>query len=211
MAKPWLEAGPIDAFPWTGASTLPAAKIGLRLFMAVVGCLFALLISAYFMRAHSTDWQSLPVPDLLWFNTAVLVMSSVALQWAHVAADREKLDDVKAALLLGGAFAVIFLIGQILLWRQLTAAGYFLARNPANAFFYLIIAAHGLHLSGGLVALGRTTVRVWRPGHQVNQQRLSIDLCTTYWHFLLLVWLVLLALLTHGIENVVVICGQFFL
>ncbi|HEX9447239.1 MAG TPA: cytochrome c oxidase subunit 3 [Dongiaceae bacterium] len=207
-AKPWLEAGAISAFPGTGASSLPAAKIGLGVFLAVAGCLFALLISAYFMRAHSTDWQSMPVPDLLWVNTAVLIMSSVALQWAHVAAGRRQLDNVKTALLLGGAFALIFLLGQLLIWLQLTAAGYFLASNPANAFFYLIIAAHGLHLSGGLVALGRTTSKVWH-AHKVDQVRLSVDLCATYWHFLLLIWFVLLALLTHGIDNFVIICGQF--
>ena len=31
-------------------AALPAAKIGLGVFLAVVGSLFALLISAYFMR-----------------------------------------------------------------------------------------------------------------------------------------------------------------
>jgi len=207
-AKPWLEAGPIDAFPWTGASPLPPAKIGLRVFMAVVGCLFALLISAYLMRAASADWQALPVSDLLWFNTAVLVASSLALHGAHLAAGRNQLNNLRTAVSLGAAFALIFLLGQFLLWLQLTKAGYFLARNPANAFFYLLIALHGLHLCGGLAALGRIGRKVW-VARDTDQLRLSIDLCATYWHFLLLLWLVLLALLTHGIERVVAICGQF--
>ena len=91
-------------------------------------------------------------------------------------------------LIAGGVFAVAFLVGQLLAWQQLNAAGYFLAANPANAFFYLITGVHGLHLLGGLVALGRTTAKVWR-GVEVSQVRLSVELCAIYWHFLLLVWL----------------------
>ena len=68
--------------------------------------------------------------------------------------------------------------------------GLFSAANPANAFFYLLTALHGLHLLGGLVAWGSTTAKVWR-GVDVGDVRLSVELCTVYWHFLLLVWLVL--------------------
>ena len=58
MAKPWLEAGPVTAFPATEASATHPAKIGLGVFLAVVGALFALLISAYFMRMADADWQA---------------------------------------------------------------------------------------------------------------------------------------------------------
>ena len=93
------------------------------------------------------------------------------------------------------------------MWQQLNVAGYFLASNPANAFFYLITAAHGLHLIGGLVALGRTTARMWL-GVEMIQLRLSVELCAIYWHFLLLVWLVLLGLLTGWTDAFVNICRQ---
>ena len=206
-AKPWLEEGVIGDFPGAGAMTWPAAKIGLGVFLAVVGSLFALFISAYSMRMNMVDWRALPVPGLLWFNTGVLVVSSVALQWAYVAARRDDMDDVIIGLCAGGASAVTFLIGQLLAWQQLRAAGYFVASNPANSFFYLITAAHGLHLMGGLVALGRTTAKVWR-GAEMAQVRLSVELCTIYWHFLLLVWLVLLGLLTGWTDDFVDICRQ---
>jgi cytochrome c oxidase subunit III len=136
-AKPWLEEGPIDDFPGTGAMTSPAAKIGLGLFLAVAGCLFTLFISAYSMRMDMADWRALPVPKLLWFNTGVLVLSSIALQWAHMSARRNDLDGVIVGLLAGGMSAATFLFGQLLAWRQLFVAGYFLASNPANSFFYL--------------------------------------------------------------------------
>jgi cytochrome c oxidase subunit III len=206
-AKPWLEEGLIVDLREQSTSSLPPAKIGLGVFLAVVGSLFALFISAYSMRMSMVDWRALPVPKLLWFNTGVLVTSSIALQWAHMAARRNDADGVIIGLLAGGASAVIFLVGQLLAWQQLKLAGYFVASNPANSFFYLITAMHGLHVMGGLVALGRTTAKVWR-GTEVTQVRLSVELCATYWHFLLLVWLVLLGLLTGWTENLVDICGQ---
>jgi cytochrome c oxidase subunit 3 len=208
-AKPWLEEGVGVDFREESTSIVPPAKIGLGVFLAVVGSLFALFISAYSMRMTMVDWRALPVPRLLWFNTGVLVLSSVALHWAYLAARRNDIDGVVAGLCAGGASAVTFLVGQLLAWRQLSVAGYFVASNPANSFFYLITAVHGLHLMGGLVALGRTIAKVWR-GAEMTQVRLSVELCAIYWHFLLLVWLVLLALLTGWTDDFVDICRQLF-
>jgi cytochrome c oxidase subunit 3 len=206
-AKPWLEEGVMVDLREERTSSLPAAKIGLGVFLAVVGSLFALFISAYSMRMNMVDWRTLPVPRLLWFNTGVLVMSSIALQWAQMAARRNDMDVALVGLLAGGVSAFLFLVGQLLAWQQLNIAGYFLASNPANSFFYLITAVHGLHLMGGLVALGRTTAKVWH-GVAATQVRLSVELCAIYWHFLLLVWLVLLGLLTGWTDNFVDICRQ---
>jgi cytochrome c oxidase subunit 3 len=206
-AKPWLEEGVIFDLREDSPSSLPPAKLGLGVFLAVVGSLFALFISAYSMRMNMVDWRALPVPKLLWFNTGVLVTSSIALQWAHMAARRNDMDGVIIGLCAGGASALIFLAGQLLAWRQLSLAGYFVASNPANSFFYLITAVHGLHLMGGLVALGRTTAKVSR-GAAMTQVCLSVELCAIYWHFLLLVWLVLLALLTGWTDDFVSICRQ---
>ena len=206
-AKPWLEEGVSVDLREESPSALAPAKIGLGVFLAVVGSLFALFVSAYSMRMNLVDWRALPVPALLWFNTGVLVLSSVALQWAYVAAHRNNMDGVIVGLCAGGASAVTFLVGQLLAWQQLRAAGYFVTSNPANSFFYLITAMHGLHLMGGLVALGRTTAKVWR-GAEMAQVRLSVELCTIYWHFLLLVWLVLLGLLTGWTDDFVDICRR---
>lgn len=207
MAKPWLEEGLAVDLREQSTSSLPPAKIGLGVFLAVVGSLFALFISAYSMRMTMADWRGLPVPKLLWFNTAVLVLSSVALHAACMAARRNNIDGVIVGLCAGGAAALTFLIGQLMAWRELGAAGYFLASNPANSFFYLMTAVHGLHLAGGLVALGRTTAKVWH-GVAATEVRLSVELCAIYWHFLLLVWLVLFGLLTGWAGNFIDICRQ---
>jgi cytochrome c oxidase subunit 3 len=146
------------------------------------------------MRMYLGEWRPLPAPRLLWVNTGLLVLSSVALQGAQFAASRRRIEGVRAWLLAGSVFAVAFLLGQLLAWRQLAGAGYLLASSPAVAFFYLLTAVHGLHLLGGLAALGRTADKV-RRRLAADEIGLSVELCAIYWHFLLLVWLLLFALL----------------
>ena len=85
---------------------------------------------------------------------------------------------------------------------------YFLAANPANAFFYLLTGLHGLHLLGGLVALVLTIDKVLWRGCELGQVRLSVKLCAVYWHYLLLLWLVLFTLLTPWVGDFAVICRQ---
>jgi cytochrome c oxidase subunit III len=209
-AKPWLEEGALGEFPGTGALSVPAAKIGLGVFLAVVGSLFALLISAYLIRIdiaslNVVDGSRLPIPKLLWLNTGVLVSSSVALQWAWIEARREQMDGVSVDLLAGAVFALVFVAGQLLVWRQLAQAGYFLASNPTNAFFYLLTGVHGLHVLGGLVALGRTATKISR-GVAPEQVRQSVELCAIYWHFLLLIWLVVFGLLMGWADGFASIC-----
>ena len=168
--------------------------VGLGVFLAVATSLFALSISAYLMRRDGADWRPLTQPMVLWFNTAMLIFGSVFFQRARNAAKSGQIGGVRLGLLAGGVFTFVFLTGQLLAWQQLNAAGYFLTANPANAFFYLLTALHGLHVLGGLWVWARTTVKVQR-GAAVGEVRLSVELCTVYWHFLLVVWLVLFGLL----------------
>jgi len=211
MAKPWLEVGAIGEVPDTGgASPLPAALIGLGVFLAVVSSLFVLFISAYVMRMQVADWAEMPTPTVLWFNTGVLILSSVALQYAYVAARRGRMEGVGEGLIAGGLFAVTFLVGQLFAWRQLNAAGYFLAANPANAFFYVFTGLHGLHLLGGLAALALTADKV-RRGLELRQVRLSVQLCAVYWHFLLVLWFVLFTLLTPWVGDFAAICRDLLI
>ena len=207
MSKPWLEQGAHGALYDTDVTGMPTAKIGLGVFLAVVGCLFALFASAYFMRMALSDWQAMPVPRLLWFNTGVLVLSSVALHIAVVAVRRDQIDTAKFGLVTAGLTALVFLAGQLVAWRELSASGYLLDSNPANSFFYLLTAMHGLHIIGGLVALGRTTARAWS-GARRDQLRLSVELCAMYWHFLLFIWLAIFVLIAGWATDFIDICRQ---
>jgi len=207
MSKPWLEQGTNAAFPGTESGVMPAAKVGLGFFLAVVGCLFALFASAYFMRMALSDWQSLPVPRVLWFNTGILVLSSIALHLAVAASRKGQMDTTRLALATAGLTALAFLAGQLMAWRELSASGYLLSSNPANSFFYLITGMHGLHIIGGLVALGRTTAKAWS-GVARDRLRLSIELCAMYWHFLLFIWLAVFVLLAGWASDFIDICRQ---
>ncbi len=208
--KPWLEVGIAGNAEWTGQASRPIAKIGLAAFLAVAGSLFALLVSAYFMRMGLADWRPLPMPIVLWFSTGLLMLSSIALHTTVVAARRAELDGIRSGLLAAGVSSLAFLAGQLLAWRELAASGYFTAANPAGAFFYLVTAIHGLHMLGGLVALGRTAARAFATSAgsapAMAALRLSVELCATYWHFLLLVWLVLFSLLMRWTDDLIEIC-----
>ncbi len=193
--KPWLTGqGTAADLHDGGAFSLPTVTLGLRVLLAVITVLFSLLVVAYADRMTLGDWRPLPDPWLLWLNTAILILSSAALQWACVGARRGQMDRVKDGLLAGGVFAFAFLAGQLLVWQRLVELDYFAATNPAYAFFYLVTGLHALHLLGGLVAWGRTTAKAWQ-GFETGKLRLSVELCAVYWHFLLVVWLVLFALL----------------
>jgi len=210
-SKPWLEVGVAGDADWTAPPPRPTVKIGLAAFLVVAGSLFALLISAYFMRMGMADWRPLPMPTVLWFSTGLLALSSLALQTTVAAARRAELDGIRSGLLATGVSALAFLAGQLLAWRELANAGYFAASNPAGAFFGLVTAIHGLHMLGGLVALWRITARAFAipmdSGPQaVGRLRLGVELCATYWHFLLLVWLVLFSLLMRWTDELIEIC-----
>ena len=192
--QPWDANDPVENQPGRGIINTDPAKLGLLSFIAVVTSLFALFLSAYLMRMQLGDWRPVDDPDVLWLNTAILVLASVAFQLTRGAAKRGQPLTVKVGLIVGGACTILFLLGQLMAWRQLNAGGFFMAGNPANSFFYLLTALHGLHLLGGMWVWGRTTLRILT-GADAQSVRLSVELCTVYWHYLLLVWIGLFALL----------------
>ena len=202
-----------DDLPGGGAgylTTTPATRLGLWVFMGVATVLFSLLTSAYLMRMGLADWRPLPnVPWQLWLSTTMLVLGSVAFQGAVIAVRRGSKTGLRVGLTLAGLFAFAFLAVQLWAWQQMSASHYLVAGNPANSFFYLITGLHGLHVVGGLVAWSKTGVKVWR-GATSARVRLGVELCATYWHFLLALWLALFGLLFFLTPDIVqIICNGF--
>lgn len=205
-ARPWETQPASSNAGATGEVTTPPARIGLWVFLAVITSLFGLFVSAYYMRmghGHGAglthDWSSFTEPPILWLNTALLIFGSLAMQAARAAVTRGDADRSRAALLTGGLFTIAFLFGQLYAWRELRVSGVFTPANPAVAFFYVLTAVHALHLLGGLFVWARTVLRMRKQDAEaievLARVRLSVELCTVYWHYLLLVWLVLFALL----------------
>lgn len=208
-AKPWMaDQSKLDDEYAADESSAHARKLALRFFLAVVAVLFMLLVTAYGGRMGYEDWRPAPQIRLLWANTLVLMLSSAALQWSLYSVRRRQMDSMRIGLLAAGAFTMVFLFGQFLAWRQLAMMVSFDVTNPAIGFFYLITGVHGLHLLGGLIAWSRTIAKVWGKFDRVKIAQ-SVELCTLYWHFLLLVWLVLFGLLFTGnnLDLLLKLCG----
>lgn len=196
--KSWISKGVLSE---DSLSSIPPQRVGLWVFLGVVTSLFMLFIVMYVERSGLDDWRPLADPRLLWFNTALLVVGSVALQRARNAAAHASLPGVRVNLLAAAVFTTGFLVGQSYAWQMLTSSGHFLATNPADAFFYLLTGLHALHLIGGLFVLARTTLTAWqRPDPEDVEKaaalRVSVQLCSVYWHYLLLLWLVLFYMLS---------------
>lgn len=170
-----------------------AIRRGTVVLIAVLAALFLLFGAAYYMRMQHGDWRPLPEPGLLWLNTVLLAGASLLLQWA-VSAWRGRRWHPAMLLVHGAALCgLAFLLGQLWVWRLISGTGYFSPDNPATAFFYLLTGVHALHLLGGLLVWGRVSYGLFcGVGEALLQRRL--ELCTLYWHFLLLVWLLMLGL-----------------
>ena len=191
--QPWVPNAEDDAV--SGAARSGNTKaVSLTVFLAVATSVFALFVSAYTIRMEEPDWRPVAEPVLLWINTAVLILASIAYHWTRNAAVAGNEERLKPGLIASGGLTFLFLLGQLVAWQQLNAAGYHLDSNVANAFFYLLTAVHGLHMLGGLWVWAKSTMKVWT-GAAADSVRLSIELCTVYWHFLLLVWIVLFGML----------------
>ena len=200
----WLLKQSFNTEPWvpeTVDETAHRAPLGanakavaLTTLLAVITSFFALIMSAYAERMELGDWVPLNEPLMLWINTGVLAVASVSFQWTRNAAVDGIRGRVLPGMVVSGALTIVFIVGQLLVWKSLYAVGDSVTANPANAFFYFMTGAHALHIIGGLYVWARALTRLVM-GRDPAAVRQSIELCTVYWHFLLVVWLVLFGLL----------------
>ena len=171
-----------------------ASITGLFVLLAASVMLFAAFSSAFFVRRGlSNDWVDTPLPGILWLNTAVLVASSLGIELARRALRAGKRAVFNRYWTGATILGVLFLAGQYLAWKQLNAAGFYLATNPSSSFFFLLTCAHAVHLVGGISALGYIDVQalLLRLG---PSKRTAVDVSAYFWHFLDAIWIYLMAL-----------------
>jgi cytochrome c oxidase subunit 3 len=177
-----------------GALPLPAAtaQVGLWVFLTAVTMLFIAFTASYLSRRNAVDWTPVPLPSVLWVNTSVLLLSSLILEWTRRRGASGDARGLRTGLALVALLGVIFVVGQVAAWRQLAAAGLFMQSNPHSAFFFLLTAVHGVHLVGGLAALGVAIARAqrWTGGSPP-----PLGVAATYWHYLDALWLYIFAIL----------------
>ena len=173
---------------------LTHAQVFMYLLMTVISITFLFITNAYLFRMNFEDWQSLPMPTLLWFNSGALVLASVGMIWAKQGAKSGHSINIKIGLVAAGIFGALFALGQFTAWQELNAVGYFIASNPANTFFYLITALHVMHILGGLIAWTRVSFKAFL-GNENTVTEHTIGLLGIYWHYMLLVWVLLFSIL----------------
>ncbi len=193
------------------------ALAGDMMFFAVLVVLFFARQAGMHLdpRSHELigDWHPISLPPLVYLNTAALILSSLTMEigrrnifreidvleeWLGLGrpALRRCLPYVGATLVLGS----LFLAGQVLAWKQLTAQGFSFDRwhtTPASYFFYLVTGLHAAHLVLGVLALaGCLTALRWLK--RVESRQIAVDVTAWYWHTLGAAWIVLLAVLAIG-------------
>ncbi len=167
-----------------------SAKFGLWLFISAIIMLFSAFTSAYIVRHSAGDWLRFKLPEIFWVNTLILVLSSVAIQLSYFQLKKDNLASFKALFLLSTLLGISFLIGQFIGWGQLKEMGIYVSTNPSSSFFYLLTIVHAVHLVGGIFALIYVLIRALF-GHYSSGNRLGVELCITYWHFLDVLWVYL--------------------
>jgi cytochrome c oxidase subunit III len=176
----------------------PPASTGIWVVLASISMTFAAFTSALIVRQGSAlDWRHLTLPNILYFNTLVLLASSIALELArrrvHLFSGGLKSESGDAArwLYIALGLGLLFVIGQHVAWMQLQSQGLYLATNPNSSFFYVLTAVHALHVLGGLGGL----LRVIRKMSNSTLRKSTLDATAYYWHFMDGLWIYLLLLL----------------
>jgi cytochrome c oxidase subunit 3 len=175
-------------------------RIGIWVALASILMLFMALTSALVVRQSPAlngghhDWIPIRVPSVLWINTVVLVVSSVTIEIARRALAHNNFDKLKRWIVVTTLLGVVFLTGQVMAWRELSAQGIYVNSHPHSSFFYLLTSLHALHLLGGVIALGYVTMNAMRMRIGIKQ-RTAVGVTTVYWHFMDGLWVYLFVLL----------------
>jgi cytochrome c oxidase subunit 3 len=183
-----------DSGDFGSSFPLTKGQIGTWILLTAIIMLFAGLSSAYIVLRGVPSWQNIELPFLLWPNTAILLLSSLAIEISRRAIRRNDLESMKRWLVVGGVLGFGFLAGQLAAWRQLVNAGVYLPSTQQSSFFYILTGLHGLHLIGGIVALGVVLAMAFK--NRLSAFRYEpLKLAATYWHVMDAIWIYLFLML----------------
>jgi len=165
-------------------------RFSLWLFMVSIVMIFAALTSAYIVRQAEGDWYVFELPDIFYYSSIVILLSSATMQWAYFSAKRDNLDMVKTAMLVTGLLGVAFLVMQYIGWVHLVDISVYFVGNPSGSFVYVLTGLHGLHLVSGVIFLLIMLRKSLQ--YKVHSKNLTwFGMCATYWHFLDGLWIYL--------------------
>jgi cytochrome c oxidase subunit 3 len=204
---------------------LRRARMGLAVAMTPIVMLFISFTAVYLIRrgflsldlsdaGYIQTWVPVRLPwTLLLANTAVLIVSSVTIDLARREITREaalapvqsipgvSLGDERHIpwLAMTTVLGIVFLAGQLFVWRKLSAGGFHFAGGTSSSFVYILTAMHGLHLAGGVLALMCANVAslLHRP---VETRRIVVDITSWYWHCMTGLWIYILVLFSFAAQ-----------
>jgi len=182
---------------WNPGGAVPAdvSLVGVWVAIVAIIMLFAALSAVMLLRRHiSQQWIETPLPKLIYLNSAVLLISSLTLEFSRASLTAGLSRRFLLWLYTTSALGLGFIAGQIVLWHELVERGIYLATDPSSSFLYLLTGAHALHLAGGVIAL---LVLVVEGGRIVRgtKSRALLDATAIYWHFMYALWIYILLLL----------------
>lgn len=184
----------------------PTAPLGAYRLVAIVAmvwiaALFGTLAIVLESRwAHAADWIRIPLPRIPYVTTAILVMSSIAVELARRALHSGHAARFGRWILATLWLGFTFLVGQGFAWRELAIRGMHLASNPGSFLFYLITGIHGVFLAGGMALLASVGLFAGRSARS-EKQKTAIGSISLYWQFLVGLWLCVFALLLATLER----------
>ncbi len=179
----------------SGDPVVQRYKLGVWIGMGGILMFFAALTSAMIVRQGlSGDWVPVAVPPVLYVSTLVLLVSSFTVERARREAVAGNSAGLRRWMNASAGVGLAFLAGQLLGWQELAERGLYVASNPANSFYYVLTAGHGLHLLGGIAVMGYVWVRI-RAGKPWPTRLAVVEATALYWHFLDVLWIYILGLL----------------
>ncbi|MFC4870150.1 cytochrome c oxidase subunit 3 [Negadavirga shengliensis] len=165
-------------------------KFALWLFIVSVVMVFAAMTSAYIVRQAEGDWLEFDLPNVFWYTSVIIVLSSCSMHWAYVSAKRNLLDRLKLAIGVTTVLGVAFLVGQWYSWVALVDRDVYFVGNPAGSFLYVFTGLHAIHLISGVIFLIIVLISSLR--NRIHSRNMAqMEMCVTYWHFLGGLWLYL--------------------
>jgi cytochrome c oxidase subunit 3 len=178
---------------------MSAERLLVVLAFVVIGVLFGATLVAYAVtRAQVAMWRPQNSPGLpfgLFGSTLMLAGLSTSAQRALVSIRANRQDAFQRSLWITLLFAFAFVVGQGINWTSMAHAQAGLPKATLFAFtFYLLTGLHAAHVVGGLVPLGIVIQRA-REREYSSSRYEGVRFCVWYWHYLGLIWLVLLAVM----------------
>jgi cytochrome c oxidase subunit III len=168
--------------------------------LMAIGMTFAGLLGAYLMIAtnRAAEWKPFDLPLQIWVSTAIILVSSVTYSLAKGEVDADNFLAARKWLIITTVLGGLFVSSQLVLWTELVNRGFYMTGNPYAGFFYILTAAHLVHVAGGIVALASILLGSWYPARseaEVDRRRALARSVGWYWHFMGGLWLVLFLML----------------